>query len=147
MDKQEIERDNELAAFTDDLLEGEAVWPSGEPPPLASTVEVLARTLEPEDPPEALRRRIHRSVAREWRKRQPSLWDRLSRRFSYRSHRMVWVAAVTALAVLAIASLLIFPSLPESTVGTATGGAGWFAVVAGAALLFFLIVSWIRSRR
>jgi hypothetical protein len=147
MDRQELEQDNELATFTDDLLERDAELTSCERPPLASTVETLARVLEPETPPEALRRRIRRSVAKEWHERQPSLWERFARRFSYRTHRRALVAAVAALTVLAIASILILPSVPDTAVGTAAAGAKWFSLVAGALLLLHLIVSWLRSRR
>lgn len=142
----------ELAAFTDALLEGE-VMDETERPPLAETVELLARTLEPEEPPERLRRNILRQIRAEWGKghraeRRPlgqQVLDAL-RSLGWSRRRLVWAAAA-ALLVAALAVTLLLPKDVGGTTGTALGGPGMTALVAVLALVgLAAVVVWVVKR-
>ncbi|MBN1178328.1 MAG: hypothetical protein JXD18_03900 [Anaerolineae bacterium] len=145
MDEQELKHDQALAAFTDALLEGQ-MDEHGERPPLASAVQVLARAMGPEAPPQALRQRVHRAVAEEWRREHPSAIEQLVR-WIIHPRRRVWAAAGAMLvAVLALAALFV-PSSTGGGFGTAVDSSKWFLVVAFVALIVFVAVEWWRSRR
>lgn len=144
VNERELRQDEELAAFTDGLLEAGYEFDREERPPLADTVELLARVLAPEDPPERLRRRVHRAIVEEW--------DPPSRRFRFFEvfrirRRPLWVAAVAALVVLAVATVLLVTPGTEGVVGTAGGGPWLVPLIVVTALLGAGIVAWAIWRR
>jgi len=148
LDQEERRIDEELAAFTDGLLERRAGVEGGGLPALASAVGVLSRTLSPQPPPDALRRRLKQRVAVEWRRQHPSLARQLLSAFARPVRQRAWVAAAMALVlVVAVAALLLPGSTPEIT-ATAVGE-GKVAVFAIATLLAAgaLVALWIASRR
>lgn len=144
VNEQESRQDEELAAFTDALLEEGCQFDGAERPPLADTVELLAQALALEEPPERLRRRIHRAIIEEW--------DPPARRFQFLEtfrirRRSLWVAAATALALLAVATLLLVTPGTEGVVGAAGGGPWLVPLIIVMSLLAAGIVAWILWRR
>jgi len=145
-----------LAAFTDALLGGEAM-DERERPPLAETVELLARALEPEKPPERLRRSILRQIRAQWerehgakdRSQRESLIERLLeplQGLGRSRRRLIWTAAV-ALLMAAVGVALLLPEDMGGTTGTAVGGPGMTALVAVLALVGVVaVVVWIVKR-
>jgi AcrR family transcriptional regulator len=134
VNQQERALDEELAAFTDRFLAGE----TGTRPPLADMVEILAQTVEPEPPPDALRERLQRRIAQERRRqKRASLGSRLSRALRILPRRPAWVAAAVAVLALAVVSLLLLSPVSPVGIPGATGGAGW--PVMGLALLGLLL--------
>jgi len=144
MSKEEQRKDQELASFTDALLNGGAV-DVGERPPLADTVEMLARVLHPQRPPESLRHRLRQRIAAEWERKEPRPRGRLLPTFRLSAGRRIW-AGIAALALLAVLALLTTPYTGEA-VGTATGGSWSIALIAAVALLVGLLIGWAISRR
>lgn len=147
---EEQRRDDELAAFTDALLNDAQTEEAGRPP-LSDTVEMLARALAPQPPPAHLRSRVRRCVSAEWSKPRATLGQRLrdlAGPLGQPRYRWAW-AAVAALAVVAIAAALILPIGPGQTVGTAVGEIDATALVIILALLAAVgaVAAWIASRR
>lgn len=142
---EEQARDQALVAFTDLLLAGEL--PEGaERPPMAETVEMLARALSPQPPPEHLKLRIRRQVLAEWGKTEPSLHQRLLELVSRPRYRWAW-ATVAALLVVAVAAVFLLPGVAESTVGTAWGGGTALPLLLALALAGLMLVLWRFIRR
>lgn len=140
------EKDQQLAAFTDLLLQGQPLPPDYRPP-LAETVERLAAALQPQPPPEQLYRRVQRAVARGWRRSnapQGGWWRQLFRR---PQRRWVWAAVVAAL-LLVVAAVLLSPAPAEGMAGTAHGVEPWIvALILGAVFIGVVVATWISSRR
>jgi hypothetical protein len=147
---EEQRRDDELAAFTDALLD-DAQAEEGKRPPLSKTVERLARTLGHRPPPAHLRSRVRRCVTAEWSKPRTSLGQRLrdlAGPFGQPRYRWAW-AAVAAMVVVAIATALILPIGPGQTTGTLVGEIDATALVIILALLAatVAVAAWLASRR
>ena len=143
---QEQQQDEQLAAFTDVVLEGRAASECGKRPPLADTVDMLTRVLSPQPPPDHLRLKIKRTITAEWRQQPPSLSQRLSKLFRQPARRWVWATAATLVAVAVVAALLA-PALSDQITGTATGGGGMVMLAAFLVLGVILVVAWLLSRR
>ncbi|MGD1995179.1 MAG: hypothetical protein PVH62_00245 [Anaerolineae bacterium] len=142
MREEERRKDEELAAFTDALLEGRAESEGSERPPLADVVELLAQTLSPQPTPEELRRKLRRRIAAEWRRLHAPARQRLTWPLGWPTKR--WVgAAATALILVAIAAALLVPESGANITGAVVGKAG--AIVLALALV--LIALWLLSRR
>lgn len=144
VNEQESRRDEELATFTDALLDEGCEFDGEERPPLADTVELLAQMLAPEEPPERLRRRVHRAIVEEW--------DPPARRIGFFEmfrirRRPLWIAAVAALAVLAMTTLLLVTPGTEGVMGTAGGGPWLIPLIIVMSLLAAGIVVWTLWRR
>jgi anti-sigma-K factor RskA len=147
---EEQRRDDELASFTDALLD-DARAEEGDRPPLAATVEMLAHTLGHRPPPASLRSRVRRCVAAEWPGPRPSLAERLRGLpglLSRPGYRWAW-ATVAALAVVAVAAALILPAGIGETTGTLVGEVDTTVLVVVLALLLATVVvaAWLASRR
>jgi hypothetical protein len=144
VNEQESRRDEELAAFTDAVLGEDVAADIEQRPPLADTVELMARVLVPEEPPDQLRRRIHRVIAKEWNPEphRSSLFDMFRIR-----RRPLWTAAVAALVVLAIATVLLVTPGTEGIVGAAGGGPWLVPLIIVMSLLAAGIIGWILWRR
>jgi hypothetical protein len=147
---EERQQSEELAAFTDVVLNGEPVEGQSRPP-LAETVERLALVLERRPPPTRLRQRIRRSVAAEWPRRQPTLEERLRkllRALASPRYRWAWATAA-GLLILVLVTTLFFPTGVQEITGTVVGDIdpGVVAVALGASLVIVLVVIWIRERR
>lgn len=120
----EEEQNQRLADYTNALLDGEA-WQEDEPPPLADTVELLARTLGSQRVPDTLQSRLKGMIREGWAQPRYPVRERSprSRRlapFWAPARRWVW-GAVGALLVLAVVAALAPPTGQESVVGTITG--------------------------
>jgi hypothetical protein len=151
--QDERRRDEELAAFTDTLLEGEPEADAYARPPLASTVERLARAIDSQPVPAHLRRRVRRQIATEWPELHRPWGGRLHRWLGSPGQprlRWAWVAT-GALVVLALAAALLLPADGLEITGTAPGqmDAAVLILVVGiiAALALGLLVAWLLSRR
>ena len=147
---EEQRRDDELAAFTDALVDDAQTKEAGRPP-LADAVEILARTLDHRPPPAHLRSRVRRYVTAEWSKPRTSLSQRLrdlAGPFGQPRYRWAW-AAVAAMAVVAIAAALILPTVPEQTTGTLVGEIDAVTLVIVLVLLLAAaaLAAWLASRR
>ncbi len=145
-------QDQELAAFADSVLAGQPAPPTG-PPPLAQTVELLARAVSPHPPPEHLRRQIRQRIAAEWA-RQPSQASEsaglqarhwLLRLFRPSKNQWAW-AAVTAMAALAIMAGLLLPAQTEPLTGTVVGGASVVGVII-LVLVGLAVAGWLIVRK
>lgn len=137
-------QDEELAAFTDALLGEDVEVDIEQRPPLADTVELVARVLAPEAPPDQLRRRVHRIIAEEWNPepQRPGLFGVFRIR-----RRPLWAAAVAALVVLAVATVLLVTPGTEGVVGAAGGGPWLVPLIVVTLLLAAGIVGWMFWRR
>ena len=147
---EEQRRDNELAAFTDALLD-DVQAKEGDKPPLSDTVEMLVRTLDHRPPPAHLRSRVRRRVSVEWSKPQATLGQRLrdlAGPFGRPKYRWAW-AGVAAITVVAIAAALILPVGPGETTGTLVGEIDATTLVIILVLLTAAaaIAAWLASRR
>lgn len=147
--QQEHALDQELAAFTDHLLAGGDERETGVRPPLADTVKLLSETIQPEPPPDALRRRLHRRVTQERRRqKRASLRTRISRSLRVLPRRPAWVAvSVATLTLLVVFLLLLSPVSPVGIPGAA-GGASWpLVLLALFALFLFFGIIYLLLRR
>jgi hypothetical protein len=149
---EERRHDEALATFTDALLEG-AEMHERERPALAETVEVLARTLEPEAPPERLRRQVLAQIRAEWgkehRAERRSLGQQVLdalRSLGRSRQRRVWAAAA-ALLVAAVGVALVCPAWIGGATGTAHGGTGATALAIGLLLAGGIALTWFVLRR
>ena len=134
-------QDKELAEFTDRLLDDRQVSPAVRPP-LADTVEWLARTLSPAEPPAELRLRLKHAIAAEWRQEQSPAAGRFLRSLGRSRQRWVWVTAIAALFLLAAVALLLPAEVAEIT-GTATSSGRILIPAALAVVAGILIAMWI----
>jgi hypothetical protein len=141
-------QDEQLSAFTDSLLEeGEPCVTDAERPPLANTVEVLARALKPAPVPERLRGQVGQRVAAQRKRQRQARRRPLPRLVGGRAQRWAW-AAVAALAAVAVATAVLLPNGTMPVVGTVTGvGIGIAVAVVAVVLAGVLITVWLRSRR
>ena len=148
MSDEERLKDEQLAAFTDSLLEeGEPCSMDAEQPPLADTVEVLARALKPAPVPDRLRRQVGQRVAGQWTRQRQARRRPLPRLFGGPAQRWAW-ATVAALAVVAIAAAVLLPTGTTPVAGTVTGvGIGTAVAAVAVVLAGVLIAVWLRSRR
>ena len=137
-------QDQELAAFTDALLAGQAAEGS-DLPPLAQTVRALAQTISPQLPPERLRRKIERQIVVEWAKRQLTPTERVLQWFKLPARQWAW-AGVAAVAVAAVAIALLAPAGAETLTGTAIGDKGT-TVIAILGLAGVLVMGWLAFRK
>lgn len=137
--------DEALAAFTDALLANQCPGAEERRPAFADTVEILARTLGPQTPPERLRLRIRRSILAEWPQPGPSLSRQVLRFFKRPARRWAW-AAVAALFVLVLAIALILPG-PVMVTGTAAGGTGVIVLAILFIVAVVLAVVWFTHQR
>jgi hypothetical protein len=146
----EEEQDRALAAYTDALMNG-VPWIEDERPPLADTVELLARTVGPQPVPDALQLRLKKMIQDGWAEPRPFIGARLLggrplALFRPRTRRWAW-AAVGTLVVLALVAALALPADGESLVGTVTGEAGPVLLVMGLALAACVGFAWLFGRR
>ena len=147
MDNEKRRQDQELAAFTDALLEGQLDrLEKSDRPPLANTVETLGRVLSPQPPPASLRRSLKRQIATEWTRQRPSLFQRLTQPFGPSARRWAW-APVAALVLVAIAVALLVPAGGTKVTGTATGDVGTVVPVILAVLAGGLVIAWLVIKR
>lgn len=144
VNERETRRDNELAAFTDLLLAEDGRVDNEQRPPLADTVECLARVLTSEEPPDRLRRCIHRVIAEEWEPQARSF--QLFGAFRI-ARRPLWAAAVAVLVVLAVATVLLVTPGTGGVMGTVGGGPWIVPLLILVSLLAAGIVGWILWRR
>lgn len=142
---EERRKDNELATFTDALLEDRAGCTEGERPPMAEVVELLARTMPTEPPPEDLRRRLRRRIRAAWKREHSGRLWQLPSLFGTRKNRWAWATA-GALILVAIAAALIVPEEATQITGTVAGEAGAIALAITLGLAVALIVAWLVSR-
>jgi hypothetical protein len=153
MSKDERLRDEELAAFTDALLEGELEAKDCTRPPLADTVEQLACTLHPQPLPSSLRRRVRQQIAAEWPQLRRPLSQRLRRWLaSFGQPKLRWACAVAGVLIaVAVAAALLLPTDGLQTSGTAVGQPGATTLVVAIALASALaiggIIAWLISSR
>ena len=145
----EEEQAGALAAYTDAVLAGDA-WQEDERPPLADTVELLARTLDPQPVPDALRHRLKGTIRDGWSQPRHSAWKRLLNRRPLallRSPARRWaLGAIGALVVLALVVALALPTDGGTVVGTVTGEAGPILLVVGVTLAAALGLAWLVGR-
>ena len=108
--------DEALAAFTDALL-GEKTM-TAERPPEADMIELLAKTITPEPPPDRLKVRVKRLIASEWprKSRRKPGW----RRF-FTPRRRLALGLVAALLIVALAVAWWVPLGGGPIAGTAQG--------------------------
>jgi len=143
MDNQEKQLDQELAAFTDSLLEGQPMTGPARPS-LADTVEMLARTTKPQTLPASLRSKVKQRISTEWDRQHLPLHQRLSSLVpSGRGRRWIPVSVVI-LALLAIAALII-PLDTMPTPGTALGDTAVLPIML-LALAAILVGIWLVIR-
>jgi hypothetical protein len=144
--EEDRQGDQELAAFTDALLAGQAMGEQMRPE-LADVVEMLARTISPESPPEALRQLLRERTTAEWVRQAPRPGWSLSRLLGRPAQRWVWATA-TLLVALAVAVAFLLPTGAAGLSATASGGPA--ATVAIAALVLIGLVAvgaWFITRR
>ena len=140
------QKDQELAAFTDALLSEEVSLKDKPRPPMAGTVELLASTLTPQDPPPGLQQRMRRRIANEWIKTYPSQKNRASLLDLLGSSRRRWVwATLAALIVLALFVAILSPA-SEEIVGTLTGQPGVMLVIILVTVIILTMI-WIVIKR
>jgi hypothetical protein len=144
--KEEILRDEELAAFTDAVLDAQAGMVAPDRPPCADVVDLLARALRAEQPPAGLRRRVRESVAAEWARQRGAAGHSPFRVLSRHGRPWVW-ATIGALTLLAAAAALLVPSGAARLTGAAVGGPGLSVAVALLVLAGGLALAWLFSRR
>jgi hypothetical protein len=144
--EEDRQGDQELASFTDALLAGQVVEGQARPE-LADVVETLARTMNPQAPPEGLRQQLRSRTAAAWASQSPRPGWSLSRLLGRPAQRWVWAAAILVVA-LAIAGVLFTPPGATGLSATATGGPA--ATVAAVALVLIGLVAlgvWYITRR
>ena len=143
---REVEKDNQIADYTDALLEGKAspdadLLPSRE----AETVKMLARAVAPQPVPDQLRRDLARRISAEFSPERPPLLQGLMRSLARPSHRRLWASAAIMVFV-AIAAVLLFPLDGSHITGTVTGEIGVIALIFGLVLIVTLFIAWRASR-
>jgi len=144
--QEEQAQDQALVTFTDLLLAGQ-LPEAAERPPMAETIEVLARVLSPQQPPEHLRLRIRRQVLADWGKTTPTLGQRLRELASRPRYRWAW-ATVAALLIVALAAVVLLPGGGGEMIGTAWGeGTILPLFLLFLTLLGALLVAWWLSHR
>lgn len=142
---QDARLDDELAAFTDQLLSGEQAQVSPEIEDLAAVVKRLCQVVDPATRPDpAFRDRLTQRLNREW-----TLYhQRPARRWM--SNRLLQVAAVAAGlgVVLLVVSLLGNGSGDQNIEGTAWGSLGWaFVIVVAVGGLVAFVIWYGRKRK
>jgi ferric-dicitrate binding protein FerR (iron transport regulator) len=133
---KEQQRDNELADYTDALLKGQELQPTS--PEEAEMVRLLARAMGPRPVPEGLRRDLKNRIASEFPRRRSAGWNPL-RFFGRPSQRRLWAAAA-AVAIVAIAAMILLPTDPSQTTGTAIGELGLVPILVALVLLAGVII-------
>lgn len=146
----ERQQDEELAAYTDALLDGEPLAEGQARPVEADTVETLARVLGHREPPARLRQRIRRQVAAAWPEHRASMREGLRRwlkTLTLARNRWAWAAASILVALFCAASLIV-PTGVQQVVGTA-GDLDPVTLVAAvtAVVVMVAVLIWINSRR
>jgi hypothetical protein len=144
--EEDRQGDQELASFTDALLAGQAVKGQGRPE-LADVVEMLARTISPQSPPETLRQRLRERTTAEWASQSPRPGWSLCRLLGRSAQRWIWAAAILVVA-LAVAVALLLPTGAAGLSGAAAGGPAATVVVAALVLIGLVAVgAWFITRR
>lgn len=146
MDQTERIEDQQLALYTDMLLAGRPA--EDVRPPLADAVELLARAITPQPPPEHLRRKIRQKIAAEWPQPRPSLGQRLVELFrSPARQRWTW-ATVAAMVMVAAAAAVLAPTGSPELVGTPALGMETYLVVVALVLAGVLALGlWIGRKK
>ncbi len=144
--EEDRQGDQELASFTDALLAGQAQEGSVRPA-LADVVEKLARTIDPQSPPETLRQQLRERTRAEWARQTPRPGWSLSRLLGRPAQRWVWVTA-TLVVALAVAVVLITPPGAAGLSATAAGEPAATVVVAALVLVGLVALGvWFITRR
>ena len=143
---EERRKDQELAAYTDAVLDASAGTGAAERPPWADVVELLARALRAEQPPASLRSSVRKLVAAEWARRRSTAAQSPFQILTRRRRPWAW-AAIGALTLLAAAAALLVPSGAARLTGAAVGGPGLSVAVALFVLAGGLALAWLFSRR
>ena len=139
---KEMPEDERLAVYTDRLLAG---LPHADRPPLADTVEVLARTLRRERVPAEVRVRLHQRLAAEWEAQQRRTG--LSFRLLWGARRRLAWAAAGLLLLGAVTAALLSPTTRAGLVATAVGTVGGRILLALGAAALLLLAVWLLRRR
>jgi hypothetical protein len=153
MTNDERLRDEELAAFTDALLEGKLEMETSSRPPLADTVEKLARALSPQALPTPLRHKVRRQIAAEWPQLSRPLGQPLRHWLgSFGRSPLRWACAVAGvLVVVVIAAVLCLPTDNLEITGTIGGQINKTTLIAVVGLVSVLglgfVIAWLTSRR
>jgi hypothetical protein len=144
--EEDRQGDQELASYTDALLAGQAMEGQTRPE-LADVVEMLARTISPESPPEDLRQRLRERTTAEWARQAPRPRWSLSHLLGRPAQRWVWAVAAL-LVVLAVAIALLLPTGAAGLSGTAAGGPTATVVVIALLVIGLVIVAvWFVTRK
>ena len=145
--QEEQAKDNQLADFTDALLEGQTSLDAGRLQSReVAMVELLARAVAPQPVPDRLRQELTRRIAAEFSREHPPLMRRLLQSLGRPSHRRLWATAAI-MTVVAIAAVLLFPLDGSHITGTVTGEIGGIALVFGLVLIGAMLIAWRVSRR
>ena len=155
MSADEQLRDEELAAFTDALLEGTLEADDSPRPPLAPTVEQLTHALDTQPVPFGVRQRVRSKIRAGWASQRLALHERLrrwARSLARPTPTLRWACtAAGVLAVIAVVTAVLLPLDGAHTTGTASGGDGSPLPIAlallGGGVLVVLGVAWLVSRR
>ena len=140
-------KDEQLADFTDALLEGQASPDSDQLQPReAEIVRILARTVGPKSVPDQLRRDLARKISAEFSPERTPFFRGLWRSIARPSQRWLWATAAL-MAIVAIAAVFLFPLDGSQITGTVTGEIGAIALIFGIVLIGALVIAWRASRR
>jgi hypothetical protein len=139
--------DEELADFTDALLEGRE--PRCEMEDLSSlerTVLLLARVLRPEAPPADLQKRVRKRTLTEWERLHRS--DQLPRnRWWPRSFPRLALGFALALILIVVGVFLLGPVEDVGLTATASGDWGLAVLILGVLGILALGILWLRHLR
>ncbi len=144
--------DDKLAAYTDELLDGQVPHPPDDIDELADAVRQLQQTIDPATPPTpAFRQRLRAHLSEVWDADARHAPRHIRRPRWYRN-RVFQVAALAAsLLVLLLAVALLSEQAAtgkESLEGTATGATGWvFGAVLAVGVVALLVIWWHRRRQ
>jgi hypothetical protein len=144
---EERREDQRLAAFTDALLAARAEPGASERPPLADAVELLARTISPQRPPETLRRRLKRCITAEWSRQHSPAGQRWRRVFKRPSRRWAWTAVAALVVVTVLATALLVPAQTGGLTGAVAGETGVTVLALIAVLAGVLAIAFWLARR
>ena len=155
MSADEQLRDEELAAFTDALLDGALEADDSPRPPLAPSVEQLARAMDMQPVPFGVRQQVRQEIRAGWAPQCLTPYERLRRwvrSLARPTPTLRWACtAAGVLAVIAVVTAVILPLDGAHTTGTASAGDGSPLPIAlallGGGVLVVLGVAWLVSRR
>jgi hypothetical protein len=127
--------DNELAAFTDQVMQGSDITANPAMDELAAVVRQLHTVIAPDDPAsDAFRERLRTRLSMEWdlQHPQPVQW--------WRSQRAQWVAAAAASIALVLAAALVISSQVGSDSDSYSGTAAFGSLV-GVFVVSVIVIS------